>query len=153
MSQLYGILTPHWHTECVTLCFLFRYKVFNKALERVQNDNQVNILLAWWRLASFFKKLDNNASMQVTVRIGLPVTGYGQDSRNRAARQRIPHRTWVDEDGVERIEVVIMPISLFLLGARCQSDTCIALAWAPFSPLYSNTHKLIAVLQTVLVRL
>lgn len=57
------------------------YKVFNKALERVQNDNQV------------------------TVRIGLPVTGYGQDSRNRAARQRIPHRTWVDEDGVERIEV------------------------------------------------
>eukprot|EP00250_Pteridium_aquilinum_P024439 c29079_g1_i1 orf=118-864(+) len=57
------------------------YKVFNKALDRVQNDNQV------------------------TVRIGLPVTGYGQDSRNRAARQRIPHRTWADEDGVERIEV------------------------------------------------
>ncbi|MCO5599009.1 hypothetical protein L7F22_053108 [Adiantum nelumboides] len=57
------------------------YKVFNKALDRVQHDNQV------------------------TVRIGLPVTGYGQDSRNRAARQRIPHRTWADEDGVERIEV------------------------------------------------
>lgn len=55
--------------------------------------------------------------MQVTVRIGLPVTGYGQDSRNRAARQRIPHRTWVDEDGVERIEVAILPIALFLLGA------------------------------------
>lgn len=57
------------------------YKVFNKALDRVQHDNQV------------------------TVRIGLPITGYGQDSRNRAARQRIPHRTWADEDGVERIEV------------------------------------------------
>ncbi|KAH7433953.1 hypothetical protein KP509_07G094300 [Ceratopteris richardii] len=57
------------------------YKVFNKALLRVQNDNQI------------------------TVRIGQPITGYGQDSRNRAARQRIPHREWVDEDGVERIEV------------------------------------------------
>lgn len=61
--------------------------------------------------------------MQVTVRIGLPVTGYGQDSRNRAARQRIPHRTWVDEDGVERIEVAnnsfltwcLMSVTLALL--------------------------------------
>lgn len=57
------------------------YKVFNKALQRVHHDNQV------------------------TVRIGTPITGYGQESRNRAARQRIPHRAWVDEDGVERIEV------------------------------------------------
>eukprot|EP00250_Pteridium_aquilinum_P004650 c14861_g1_i1 orf=270-1043(+) len=57
------------------------YKVFNKALSRVQSDNQV------------------------TVRIGTPITGYGQDTRNRAARQHIPHRAWVDEDGVQRIEV------------------------------------------------
>lgn len=39
------------------------------------------------------------------MRIGSPVTGYGQESRNRAARQRIPNRTWTDEDGVEHVEV------------------------------------------------
>ncbi|XP_042503658.1 probable mitochondrial import inner membrane translocase subunit TIM21 isoform X2 [Macadamia integrifolia] len=57
------------------------YKIFGKALERVQNDSQVR------------------------VRIGSPVTGYGQESRNRAARQRIPNRTWTDEDGIEHVEV------------------------------------------------
>lgn len=57
------------------------YKVFSKALERIQNDSEVR------------------------VRIGSPVKGYGQESRNRAARQRIPHRIWTDEDGVEHIEV------------------------------------------------
>ncbi|XP_058104364.1 probable mitochondrial import inner membrane translocase subunit TIM21 isoform X2 [Magnolia sinica] len=57
------------------------YKIFGKALERVQNDSQVR------------------------MRVGSPVTGYGQESRNRAARQRIPHRTWTDEDGVEHVEV------------------------------------------------
>ncbi|XP_020089226.1 probable mitochondrial import inner membrane translocase subunit TIM21 [Ananas comosus] len=57
------------------------YKIFGKALQRVQKDNQV------------------------TVRIGSPVTGYGQESRNRAARQRIPNRVWTDEDGVEHVEV------------------------------------------------
>lgn len=57
------------------------YKIFGKALDRVQNDSQVR------------------------VRIGSPVTGYGQESRNRAARQRIPNRTWTDEDGVEHVEV------------------------------------------------
>lgn len=39
------------------------------------------------------------------MRIGSPIKGYGQESRNRAARQRIPHRVWTDEDGVEHIEV------------------------------------------------
>lgn len=39
------------------------------------------------------------------MRIGSPITGYGQESRNRAARQRIPNRTWTDEDGVEHVEV------------------------------------------------
>ncbi|XP_030477294.2 probable mitochondrial import inner membrane translocase subunit TIM21 [Syzygium oleosum] len=57
------------------------YKIFNMALKRIQDDSQVRI------------------------RIGSPITGYGQESRNRAARQRIPHRVWTDEDGVEHIEV------------------------------------------------
>ncbi|XP_031503512.1 probable mitochondrial import inner membrane translocase subunit TIM21 [Nymphaea colorata] len=57
------------------------YKIFGKALERIQNDSQVR------------------------VRIGSPITGYGQESRNRAARQRIPNRAWTDEDGVEHMEV------------------------------------------------
>ncbi|XP_009610238.1 putative mitochondrial import inner membrane translocase subunit TIM21 [Nicotiana tabacum] len=57
------------------------YKIFDKALKRIQNDGQVS------------------------VRIGSPVTGYGSESRNRAARQRIPNRIWTDEDGVEHVEV------------------------------------------------
>ncbi|KAL2478000.1 putative mitochondrial import inner membrane translocase subunit TIM21 [Forsythia ovata] len=51
------------------------------ALERIQNDSQVR------------------------VRIGSPITGYGSESRNRAARQRIPHNTWTDEEGVEHVMV------------------------------------------------
>ncbi|XP_057426676.1 probable mitochondrial import inner membrane translocase subunit TIM21 isoform X2 [Lotus japonicus] len=57
------------------------YKIYNKALKRIQDDPQVR------------------------VRIGNPITGYGQESRNRAARQRIPHRVWTDEDNVEHVEV------------------------------------------------
>ncbi|KAI4338788.1 hypothetical protein MLD38_023801 [Melastoma candidum] len=57
------------------------YKIFNTALKRIQDDSQVRI------------------------RIGSPITGYGQESRNRAARQRIPHRFWTDEEGVDHIEV------------------------------------------------
>ncbi|CAK9135899.1 unnamed protein product [Ilex paraguariensis] len=57
------------------------YKIFGKALNRIQDDGQVR------------------------VRIGSPVKGYGQESRNRAARQRIPNRMWTDEDGVEHVEV------------------------------------------------
>ncbi|KAK4573292.1 hypothetical protein RGQ29_031312 [Quercus rubra] len=57
------------------------YKVFNKALKRIQDDSQVR------------------------VRIGSPITGYGQESRNRAARQRIAHKTWTDEEGVEHVEI------------------------------------------------
>ncbi|XP_027366712.1 probable mitochondrial import inner membrane translocase subunit TIM21 [Abrus precatorius] len=57
------------------------YKIYSKALQRIQDDGQVR------------------------VRIGSPITGYGQESRNRAARQRIPHRVWTDEDGVEHVEV------------------------------------------------
>ncbi|KAJ7977137.1 Ribosomal protein L15 [Quillaja saponaria] len=57
------------------------YKIFGKALKRIQDDGQVR------------------------VRIGSPITGYGQESRNRAARQRIPSRIWTDEDGIEHVEV------------------------------------------------
>lgn len=57
------------------------YKIYNKALKRIQDDGQVR------------------------GRIGSPITGYGQESRNRAARQRIPNRVWTDEEGVEHVEV------------------------------------------------
>ncbi|KAJ4727237.1 Mitochondrial import inner membrane translocase subunit Tim21 [Melia azedarach] len=57
------------------------YKIFNKALKRIQDDSQVR------------------------VRIGSPITGYGQESRNRAARQRIPNRIYTDEFGIEHVEV------------------------------------------------
>ncbi|XP_058008277.1 probable mitochondrial import inner membrane translocase subunit TIM21 isoform X2 [Hevea brasiliensis] len=57
------------------------YKIFNKALKRIQDDAQVR------------------------VRIGSPITGYGQESRNRAARQRIPNKVYTDEDGVEHVLV------------------------------------------------
>lgn len=45
------------------------------------------------------------AMQQVRVRVGSPVTGYGSESRNRASRQRIPNKTWTDEDGVEHVVV------------------------------------------------
>lgn len=41
----------------------------------------------------------------MTVRLGTPISGYGQESRNRAARQRIPHRAYTDSDGVEHHHV------------------------------------------------
>lgn len=49
------------------------------------------------------------------MRIGSPVTGYGQESRNRAARQRIPNRTWTDEDGVEHVEVTSYCLTSFTI--------------------------------------
>ncbi|KAB5569028.1 hypothetical protein DKX38_002821 [Salix brachista] len=57
------------------------YKIFNKALKRIQDDSQVR------------------------VRIGSPITGYGQESRNRAARQHIPNRIFTDEDGLEHVQI------------------------------------------------
>ncbi|CAM8899478.1 unnamed protein product [Rhodiola kirilowii] len=57
------------------------YKVFNLALKRIQDDDQVR------------------------AKIGSPITGYGQESRNRAARQRIPNKVWTDENGVEHVEI------------------------------------------------
>jgi hypothetical protein len=40
------------------------------------------------------------------VRIGSPITGYGQESRDRYARYCIPSSIWTDEDGVEHVEVI-----------------------------------------------
>jgi hypothetical protein len=42
---------------------------------------------------------------RVTVRLGSPITGYGQEARGRAARQRISHRLRVDGAGLEHITV------------------------------------------------
>lgn len=46
------------------------------------------------------------------MRIGSPITGYGQESRNRAARQRIPNRVWTDEDAIEHVEVVTYSLQM-----------------------------------------
>ncbi|KAL8160329.1 hypothetical protein V2J09_001866 [Rumex salicifolius] len=64
------------------------YKIFDKALARVQDDSQVR------------------------VRIGSPIKGYGQETRNRAARQKIPNRVWTDEDGVEHVQVILLAFAL-----------------------------------------
>ncbi|UPR04124.1 mitochondrial inner membrane translocase [Chloropicon primus] len=56
-------------------------KVYNKALERIQQDPRV------------------------MVRLGSPIKGYGSDSRNRRARQRISHRMVRQEDGTEHCQV------------------------------------------------
>ena len=41
---------------------------------------------------------------RVMVALGSPVSGYGQETRNRAARQRIPHRVYTDDRGVEHVQ-------------------------------------------------
>ena len=55
--------------------------VFNAALDKIQIDPRV------------------------TVRIGTPMTGYGNDSRSRSARQKIAHSKSVDGRGVEHVRV------------------------------------------------
>ena len=60
---------------------------------------------------------------RVTVRLGTPISGYGQESRNRAARQRIPHRAYKDDNGTEHIQVIDLctfkqPCSLLDIGAK-----------------------------------
>ncbi|KAK6945540.1 Mitochondrial import inner membrane translocase subunit Tim21 [Dillenia turbinata] len=56
------------------------YKIFGQALKRVQDDGQVK------------------------ARVGTPITGYGQESPNRAARQRIPTRKYKEFD-VEHVQI------------------------------------------------
>ena len=57
------------------------YTCFSKALKKIEEDPRV------------------------TIRLGTPVHGYGSESRNRAARQRIPHRIYKDEEGKEHVQI------------------------------------------------
>lgn len=57
------------------------HKCFNLSLEKLRNDPRV------------------------TVRLGTPISGYGSESRNRAARQRVPHRITTDSEGREHIQI------------------------------------------------
>ena len=57
------------------------YTCFSKALKKIEEDPRV------------------------TIRLGTPVHGYGSESRNRAARQRIPHRIYKDEGGKEHVQI------------------------------------------------
>ena len=41
----------------------------------------------------------------MSVRLGSPLTGYGAETRSRAARQRIPHRVRTDDAGVDHVTV------------------------------------------------
>lgn len=42
---------------------------------------------------------------RVTVRLGSPISAYGTESQNRAARQRIPHRVYNDTHGREHVQL------------------------------------------------
>lgn len=42
---------------------------------------------------------------RVTIRLGTPLSAYGTESRNRSARQRIPHRMYNDEEGREHVQL------------------------------------------------
>ena len=61
---------------------------------------------------------DGFALYQVRMRIGFPITCHGQESRNRAACQRIPHRVWTDEEGVEHVEVNLTTFTEIYLSMR-----------------------------------
>jgi hypothetical protein len=65
------------------------------------------LLLQPKEYAAFTAALDRaREDPRVAVRLGSPITGYGQEARGRAARQRVPHRLRVDEaTGVEHITV------------------------------------------------
>ena len=69
------------------------YTAFNLALDRLRDDPRVMVAL------------------------GSPVSGYGQETRNRAARQRIPHRVYTDDRGVEHVQArcTLNPLCSFLL--------------------------------------
>ena len=45
---------------------------------------------------------------RIMVMIGTPVSGYGQETHNRAARQRIPHKVYSDENGREHVQVIAL---------------------------------------------
>jgi len=55
--------------------------VFNQSLERLKQDPRI------------------------TVRLGSDITGYGQESASRVARQQIPHQIYKDNNGVEHVRL------------------------------------------------
>lgn len=69
-----------------------------------------------------------SSALQVTVRIGRPITGYGSESRNRAARQRIRHNITKDEDGEEHVQVSndveMLAVNFLLLGKGVSLRVC-----------------------------
>ncbi|KAL3160602.1 hypothetical protein ABBQ32_010533 [Trebouxia sp. C0010 RCD-2024] len=70
---------------------------------------------------------------RVTVRLGTPISGYGQESRNRAARQRIPHRAYKDDNGTEHIQVQFHakgPTGAALISADMYQDDAKQWQWA-----------------------
>ena len=48
---------------------------------------------------------------RIMVMIGTPVSGYGQETHSRAARQRIPHKVYSDDSGREHVQVGISQLS------------------------------------------
>lgn len=57
------------------------YTCFSNALTRIEDDPRV------------------------TIRLGTPLSAYGTESRNRSARQRIPHRIYNDDQGREHVQI------------------------------------------------
>lgn len=57
------------------------YTCFSNALKRIEDDPRV------------------------TIRLGTPLSAYGTESRNRSARQRIPHRIYNDDQGREHVQI------------------------------------------------
>lgn len=49
------------------------------------------------------KKIEDDP--RVTIRLGTPMKAYGTESKNRSARQRIPHRIYSDEQGREHVQL------------------------------------------------
>ena len=144
----YIILKSKGYYLLVNTCALlppYRYKIFGKALARIQSDSQVfgdHVILLQVVLLS----LSNYFYIfcQVTGRIGHPITGYGQETRNRAARQRIPNKIWTDEDGVEHVEVAYT-----LVSAQCLLPLCRLLARVYCRQIQKGTTLLVTIVLSV----
>ena len=74
---------------------------------------------------------------RVMVALGSPVSGYGQETRNRAARQRIPHRVYTDDRGVEHVQARSPPAA-----ARC-----IHVVFRPACAAPPNTLQVVACME------
>ncbi len=74
-------------------------KVYNKALEEIQQDPRV------------------------MVRLGSPIKGYGSESQNRRARQRIKHRLFKQEDGTLHCQLQVRSSSTCSHDARTTLST------------------------------